>query len=73
MHEGHLNDEWQRTSEVLCVLYNANRDPKKYPSPFKTEQFHPIASAVAKAKRRSTGFGQLMSGLKAMAEQNEFQ
>lgn len=75
MHEGHINDEWQRTASLLCVLHNAYRDQKKHPSPFKTEEFHPILAAIAKARRRATGagFGDLFAGMKAMAEAAEFQ
>jgi cytochrome P450 len=29
MAEGRARLEWGQTSQVLCMLYNANRDPKK--------------------------------------------
>ncbi len=41
MVEGHQKDEWSRTSAVLALTANANRDRKKKPTPYKPEDFNP--------------------------------
>ena len=43
MSEGRCRLEWSQTAEVLCVLYNAYRDLKEYPKPFKSSFFNPYA------------------------------
>ena len=43
MAEGRSRLEWSQTAEVLSMIANANRDPKKKPSPFKAEDFNPWA------------------------------
>lgn len=75
MWEGRFNEEWKRWAELLCVLYNAHRDSKKTPSPFKATDFHPILSAVARANRRASGagWGKLMTAMGSFADQCEFE
>lgn len=49
MAEARLESEWDRTSQLLALLANANRDPKKH-GPFKASDFHPF-------RRRAIGGG----------------
>ena len=42
MAEGRVRLEWNQTSELLCVLYNAYRDPKKRSKPYTAAEFHPL-------------------------------
>ena len=43
MAEGRLASEWNQTAELLCVLYNVNRDTQKRKDPFTAEDFNPFA------------------------------
>lgn len=38
-----MESEWAQTAQLLCVLYNANRDTKRRPRPFRPEEFNPLA------------------------------
>lgn len=49
MHEGAGQDKWSRTAAVICVIANANRDPKKSKQ-FKPADFDPYE--IAKRKER---------------------
>ena len=51
MSEARSGLEWAQTAEVLCVLYNANRDHKKRPYPFTAAEFNPLAPASRRTKR----------------------
>ncbi|HUW99872.1 MAG TPA: hypothetical protein VMY35_02755 [Phycisphaerae bacterium] len=42
--------EWAQTAEVLCVLYNAHRDPTKRPRPFRAEEFSPYGRPGRRAE-----------------------
>lgn len=41
MAEGRGRADWARTSALLALIANANRDPRKKPSPFKAADFDP--------------------------------
>ena len=41
MAESRQRDAWDHTSAVLCMLYNANRDPKKTRAAT-PQEFHPL-------------------------------
>lgn len=41
MAEAHARAAWDHTSQVLCLLANCHRDPKRQRQPFKPQQFHP--------------------------------
>ena len=41
MVEGRQKDQWNHTSHVLCILANANRDPKRFGA-FKPADFNPM-------------------------------
>ena len=43
MAEGHTRDRWQHTSNLMALLANINRDPKKG-RPFKPSDFNPTLS-----------------------------
>ncbi len=43
MATGRGRMEWAQTAEILTVLYNANRDPKKKPKPYRPSDFNPYA------------------------------
>lgn len=43
MTRGRAKAEWSRTSAVLAMLANANRNPKKRPYPFEPDDFNPFA------------------------------
>lgn len=51
MHEGAGQDRWSHTSAILCVIANANRDPKKSKQ-FKPSDFDPYEIAKRKEKER---------------------
>ena len=42
MAEGKSQDSWQHTSAILCLIANANRDPKKTRA-FKPSDFNPFS------------------------------
>lgn len=44
MAEARQRDEWARTSSLMALLANANRDPKKH-RPFKPSDFDPFTQA----------------------------
>jgi hypothetical protein len=52
MHEGAGQERWSRTAAVICVIANANRDPKKRPREYKPADFDPYEIAKRKAKER---------------------
>ena len=43
MAEGRQEAAWGRTSAILAMLAEANRDKKKKPTPFKPDDFNPFA------------------------------
>lgn len=38
---------WSQTAALCCLIANANRDPKRRPSPFKPADFNPLADRRA--------------------------
>lgn len=59
MYESARDEAWDRTSHVVCMIANCNRDPKKHPDPFSPEDFHPFrrprhgaASAVEQSEQK---------------------
>lgn len=42
MAEARQRADWQHTSSVICIIANANRDPKRRPDPFKPADFDPF-------------------------------
>lgn len=49
MAEARGRMDWAQTAELLCVLYNANRDPARRARPFTAADFDPYRRAAAKA------------------------
>ena len=43
MAEGHAKDAWQHTANLMALIANVNRDPKKK-RPFKPSDFNPTIS-----------------------------
>ena len=41
MAEGRCREAWNHTADLLTLLANANRDPKKKQRPFHPADFHP--------------------------------
>jgi len=54
-------DNWMHTSAILACIANANRDPKKKPTPFKPGDFDPY---LAKDRRDEALKVNDMAGLK---------
>lgn len=38
---------WGQTAALCCLIANANRDPKRRTSPFKPDDFNPLADQAA--------------------------
>lgn len=49
MAEGRQESQWGQTAEVLAMLYNLNRDPKRS-KPATARDFNPFAPKPAKLK-----------------------
>lgn len=43
MAEAKKRSDWERTSAILALTANCNRDPKKHPKAFDPEDFNPFA------------------------------
>lgn len=39
--------DWDIGASVMCIIANANRDPKKQRQPFSPNHFHPYRHVVA--------------------------
>jgi len=48
MHEHAQRVQWNHTSNLICCIANANRDPAKKPTPFSYQDFHPYFAAKRK-------------------------
>ena len=55
MSEARRKDEWNRLSQLLCLLANVNRDPKQRREPFTPAEFDPFRKAEETPKERVTG------------------
>ena len=44
MAQARQRSAWERTSWVLALIANVNRDPKRQPRPFRPADFDPYAS-----------------------------
>lgn len=57
MVEARRQEDWQHTAWLAAMIANANRDPKKKPSPFTPDDFNPLAcrerSRTVRRERRS--------------------
>ena len=42
-------EDWERTANVMALIANCNRDPKKRPSPYSPAEFGRYARATATA------------------------
>jgi len=49
MAEATRREAWQHTAWLSAMIANANRDPKKKPSPFQPDDFNPLARKDRKA------------------------
>lgn len=49
MAEAARREAWQNTAWLSAMIANANRDPKKKPSPFQPDDFNPLARKDRKA------------------------
>lgn len=54
MFRGRVEHDWSQTSEILAVLYNVNRDPKKQRKAWKASDFNPYASKEKAKPRMAT-------------------
>ena len=41
--------EWSRTANIMALIANCNRDPKKRPAPYTPADFGPYSKAPARA------------------------
>ena len=62
MAEGRNRAQWAQTAEVLALIANVNRDPKKHPEPFRAVDINPYARKGSKPKPKAVS----MSELRAM-------
>ena len=53
MTEGRLRSQWDMAAPVLCILMNANRDPKKRAKPFQVQEVHPFLQLDAKRQKKN--------------------
>lgn len=53
MAESRDRQAWAHTSAVLALTANANRDPKKKPTPFKASDFNPHAKKWERRMRKA--------------------
>ena len=51
MADTRMDQDWNHTSEVLALIANANRDPKKRREPFTSDDFHPLREKKSKRGR----------------------
>lgn len=51
MADAKMDQDWNHTSEVLALIANANRDPKKRREPFTSDDFHPLREKKSKRGR----------------------
>ena len=49
MAEATRREAWQHTAWLSAMIANANRDPKKKPSPFQPDDFNPLVRKDRKA------------------------
>lgn len=49
MAEALRREAWQHTAWLSAMIANANRDPRKKPSPFQPDDFNPLAKRDRKA------------------------
>ena len=49
MAEGRSRAAWERTSAIMALIANANRDRKRKPSPYKPDDFNPFAKKQKRA------------------------
>jgi hypothetical protein len=49
MAEAARREAWQHTAWLSAMIANANRDPKKKPSPFQPDDFNPLTTKDRKA------------------------
>lgn len=49
MADATRREAWQHTAWLSAMIANANRDPKKKPSPFQPDDFNPLAKRDRKA------------------------
>ena len=49
MAESRRQEDWQHTAWLAAMIANANRDPKKKPSPFTPDDFNPMVGKDRKA------------------------
>jgi len=47
MADGRVREEWNHTSQLMCLTANINRDPKRKPKPYAPADFHPLERARA--------------------------
>jgi hypothetical protein len=50
MAKARCSDEWDRAAPVICILANANRNPKRH-GPFSVSDFHPYRKSESPGVR----------------------
>jgi hypothetical protein len=48
MARAHQREAWQHTAWIAAMIANANRDPRKKPSPFTPDDFNPTVERKSK-------------------------
>jgi hypothetical protein len=50
MADARRRHDWDQTAELLALLANAHRDPKKRRRPYSSADFHPLPRAGARSR-----------------------
>lgn len=61
MADGRGRSAWSHTAQILAMIANANRNPKKKPSPFKPEEFFPYKAEESKPIQKTNDLSILKS------------
>lgn len=51
MADATARQRWSHTSAVMALLANVHRDPKKKPSPYKPDDFHPLPRKAPRSRK----------------------
>lgn len=69
MAEARSKHDWGRTSSLLALIANVNRDPKRQSRPFTPDQFNPHAVRRRKPKGRPFDVGRFADDLMRISGQ----
>lgn len=68
MTDAAREEAWQHTAWLACLIANANRNPKKKPSPFTPDDFNPMVSRRQRKRRGIRVTKENIGDLRAMFE-----